>query len=309
MASDPDNPIPSVEASTNMTLALYQPAGFDVVMSNSDDIPTGSVTVNDPPSWLIAMHEQIARAHNQIREIPSSIDQERTQELATLREQYENLRDNYTLVTSMFRRGIEASQNQITQFQQQVQQASDRFASEVWTVIAHYGKQDAEHQKAIDHLHEISLRHQKALETLDERGVRQQSVLGRIDTWASTKESQINDILTKFVDQDSLRKFEEQITIIQQSTQEAIQKALEQSGQPGQAPDIASVMRVLEQRAATKAPSTVPRSSLYGPPASPSLIDDNVLQAAQAKRQASQARMQHKATYAGTYGAGSLRFG
>ncbi|KAK3345722.1 hypothetical protein B0H65DRAFT_574965 [Neurospora tetraspora] len=76
------------------------------------------------------------------------------EELTTLKEQYEALRDDYDFVTSMFKRGLQASQDQVAQFEQQVQQASARFASKVWAAIAKYGKQDAERQKAIDHLQE-----------------------------------------------------------------------------------------------------------------------------------------------------------
>ncbi|KAJ4420153.1 hypothetical protein N0V85_000720 [Neurospora sp. IMI 360204] len=304
MAPNQDAPMTSVE-SPSTTLVLYNPVDFDVVMTDggATEIPTGTVSVNDPPPWLVALHQQLAVAHNHIREIAVAVGKKQVHELTSLKEQYEVLKKNYTVVTNLFEVGFEASQSQVARLEQQVQQASTRFASEVWAVIAQYGKKDAERQKAIQNLRNASIEHQRALEALHEKTSRQQSVLGRIDTWATTKESQINDILTKFVDQDRLRELEEQIIIVHQSTQKAIQEALEQSGQPGQAPDVASVMRVLEQRAATKALSTVPRSSSYGPLASPSLIDDNVLQAAQAKRQASQARMQHEATYAGAYGA------
>ncbi|KAK3946629.1 hypothetical protein QBC32DRAFT_272020 [Pseudoneurospora amorphoporcata] len=148
MTSNPDNPMPSVEPSTDATLALYKPEDFDIVMSNAPNITNSDVT-----------------------------------------EQYKALQKNYNLVTQMFDIGVKASQNQVAKFEQQVQQASIRFASEVWAAIARYGKQDAERQKAIDNLYKTSMKHQPALETLDERGARQQSVLERIDTWAS----QIND--------------------------------------------------------------------------------------------------------------------
>ncbi|KAH7636145.1 hypothetical protein B0T09DRAFT_317811 [Sordaria sp. MPI-SDFR-AT-0083] len=297
MASPRATSIDSVENTTDKILTLWQPVSFDIVMTRNDDIAAGPILVNNPPLWLIAMHDQIARAHHQIREIALSVGQEQAQGLATLRTQYEDLRDNYNLVATMFKRGLEASQNQVAKFEQGIQQASDRFASEVWTVIAKYGKQDAARQKAIDQLREISLRHQKALETLNERTARQQFPLGHAENRATTHNQQISDIYDKLVHPSQLKALEEQIT--------NLQRTIEQAGQ--KAPDTASILRLLEQRAAIKAPSTTQHSSLSEPFFG--FLKDNDLQAAQARRQANQARMQREATYANNYGTGSVRFG
>ncbi|KAJ4346051.1 hypothetical protein N0V85_009780, partial [Neurospora sp. IMI 360204] len=240
------------------------------------------------------------------REIAISVGAEHARDLTALKEQYEVLRKNYTIVSHLFDSGIEATQAQIARLEQQVQHASARFASEVWSAIAKYGKQDEERQKAIDRLQQTSRQQQEALETLNNRTLRQQSVLGHVEEWAGTKEAQINDIFDKLVDPNQLKDLEDRIVAVQQDTQKAIREAFERSGK--QAPDATTVLRILERRAATRAPSTVYHSSVNEPVTSPSL-GDSFLQTAQARRQASQARMNYDATRADAYGAGSIRFG
>ncbi|WPJ59527.1 hypothetical protein SMAC4_13177 [Sordaria macrospora] len=225
-----------------------------------------------------------------------SVGHEHTRDLTALKEQYDILRKNYATVTTLFDAGIEASQAQIARWEQQVQQASSRFASEVWTAIAQYGEKDEERQKAVYHLRDALTKQQQAIQARHEKPTRQQSVLGHVETWATAKDAQINDILDKL---------EEQISTVQQSPQKAIQEAFERSGQ--QAPDAASIRRVLEQRAATKAPSSTHYSSVNDPPASPNLMSDSLLQTLQTRMQASQARMNYDATRADLYG--SVRFG
>ncbi|KAK3946716.1 hypothetical protein QBC32DRAFT_319698 [Pseudoneurospora amorphoporcata] len=63
MTSLRDTPMASVETTTNTTLVLYNPQDFDVVMTGNDDIAIGPVLVNNPPAWLVAMHDQIAKAY------------------------------------------------------------------------------------------------------------------------------------------------------------------------------------------------------------------------------------------------------
>ncbi|WPJ62585.1 hypothetical protein SMAC4_10745 [Sordaria macrospora] len=294
MASPQDQPVPSVE---NSSLVLYHPGDFDTVMTNSDDaIPRSLVQVTNPPPWLITLHDQFAAAHAQVREMTLSVGHEHTRDLTALKEQYDILRKNYATVTTLFDAGIEASQAQIARWEQQVQQASSRFASEVWTAIAQYGEKDEERQKAVYHLRDALTKQQQAIQARHEKPTRQQSVLGHVETWATAKDAQINDILDKL---------EEQISTVQQSPQKAIQEAFERSGQ--QAPDAASIRRVLEQRAATKAPSSTHYSSVNDPPASPNLMSDSLLQTLQTRMQASQARMNYDATRADLYG--SVRFG
>ncbi|KAJ4342115.1 hypothetical protein N0V85_009850, partial [Neurospora sp. IMI 360204] len=237
MASSANVPMESVETTT---LTIWEPADYDKVMGNTD-LAVGSMTIADPPSWLIALHDQVATAHRQIRDTTLAIGQEQAKGLSTLRHQYDELRDNYNLAVTMFRRGLEASHQQIAKFEQQVQDSSNKFASEVWTAVAKFGKKDVERQIAIDHLREISQQHQQALKNLDERNARQQSILGRVETWANTKDSQINDILNQLVDPRQLKDLEEQIAAVQRNTQKAIQEAFERSGQ--KAPDAASVLR------------------------------------------------------------------
>ena len=163
----------SVEA-TN-TLVLYEPASFNEIMRNDQliTIPTGTIKVKDPPAWLTTLHEQIAAAHNQVRVIALAIGQEHAQELTTLKEQYDILKKSYNVVADLFDAGIEAAQSSVVRLEQQVQQASSRFASEVWAVVAQYGKKDEERRKAIQHLQDASLKHQQALEALHEKATRQ----------------------------------------------------------------------------------------------------------------------------------------
>ncbi|KAJ4327190.1 hypothetical protein N0V85_010011, partial [Neurospora sp. IMI 360204] len=66
------------------------------------------------------------------------------------------MRKNYTIVTNLFDAGLEATQAQVARLEQQVQQASNRFASEVWGAIARYSKEDKERQQAIVHLQEAA---------------------------------------------------------------------------------------------------------------------------------------------------------
>ncbi|KAK3947886.1 hypothetical protein QBC32DRAFT_318373 [Pseudoneurospora amorphoporcata] len=73
MTSPRDTPMASVETTTDTTLVLYNPQDFNVVMTGNDDIATGPVVVNNPPAWLVAIHDQIAKAHYQVREIAFSI--------------------------------------------------------------------------------------------------------------------------------------------------------------------------------------------------------------------------------------------
>lgn len=262
MASPQDQPVPSVE---NSSLVLYHPGDFDTVMTNSDDaIPRSLVQVTNPPPWLIALHDQFAAAHAQVREMTLSVGHEHTRDLTALKEQYDILRKNYATVATLFDAGIEASQAQIARLEQQVQQASSRFASEVWTAIAQYGEKDEERQKAVYHLRDALTKQQQAIKALHEKSTRQQPVLGHVETWATAKDAQLNDILDKLVDPRQLKELEEQISTVQQSTQKAIQEAFERSGQ--QAPDAASIRRVLEQRAATKTPSSTHYSSVNKPP-------------------------------------------
>lgn len=299
MASPQDNPISSVEVDNS--LVLYKATtneDFDVIMGNSQhELVPSETRVTNPPPWLVTLHEQLTLAHDQVREIALSVGQNHSQQLASLKEQYEVLRKNYAVVTNLFEAGIEASQASVARLEHQVQQASSRFASEVWGAIAKYGRNDEERLKAINHLQEVSQLHQKALETLNERTARQQSLLGHVENWATTKDQQIGDIFDKLVDPSQLKALEEQIT--------NLQRTIEQAGQ--KAPDTASILRLLEQRAATKAPSTTQPSFLSEP--SFGFLRDNDLQAAQARRQANQARMQQEATYADNYGTGSVRFG
>ncbi|KAK3955087.1 hypothetical protein QBC32DRAFT_322102 [Pseudoneurospora amorphoporcata] len=192
MAAERDSPLPSVEP--EQSLVVYNVEDFDTIMTNNTDITNGH-----------------------IREMAVAIGNKHTQELTTLKEQYEILRRHYDAVTSFCSAGYEASQTTIARLEQEVQ----------------YGKKDAERQKAIDQLQKITSRHQEAPENLDERNARQQSILGRIDTWAANKESQINDILSKLVDPSQLKDLEAQIAQIaslQQSTQKAIQEAFIRSG-------------------------------------------------------------------------------
>ncbi|KAJ4339286.1 hypothetical protein N0V85_009886, partial [Neurospora sp. IMI 360204] len=226
----------SVET-TDTTLVLYKPEEFDVVMTTDADITAGTVTVNNPPPWLLALHEQLAKAHDQVRGIALAVGKERSKELGNLKEQYGALQASYRAATEMFRAGLEASQNQVAHFEQQIQQASTDFAAEVWTVIARYGKKDGERQKAFDQLQKVQADHRRALEALNERTTR----LGRVENWATAKDSQINDILNKLVDPHQLKDLEEQIAAVQQNTQKAIQEAFKRSGQ--KAPDAASVLR------------------------------------------------------------------
>ncbi|KAH7631395.1 hypothetical protein B0T09DRAFT_229600, partial [Sordaria sp. MPI-SDFR-AT-0083] len=228
-------PIESIESTT--ALVLHNPASFDDVLNDKRNrlstIPKGTIQVADPPEWLIVLHDQLATAHNQVRDIAIS---------------------NYVAVASLYNAGIEASQASITRLEHQVQQASTRFASEVWAVVAQFGKKDEERQKAVQKLIEASSRQQQALDVLNERTTRQQSVLGHMDTWATTKETQIEEILNKLVDPSQLKSLEDQITTLQQATQKAITEAFTRSGQP--VPDATSVLRILEHRAATRLPSS-----------------------------------------------------
>ncbi|KAH7633845.1 hypothetical protein B0T09DRAFT_99309 [Sordaria sp. MPI-SDFR-AT-0083] len=304
MSSPQDQPMPSVEV---LSLVLYQPEAFDVVMTDPDTaIPRSEVQVTNPPPWLIALHEQLANAHGQLRNIALSVGQEHAKDLTTLKEQYEILRKNYATVANLFDIGIEASQAQIARLEQQIQQTSNRFASEVWGAIARYGQKDDERQKAIHNLQEAARQQQKVLESLDERNARQQSILGRVETWAGTKEAQINDIFEKLVDPSKVRSLEEQVVqlaALQQTTQQAIKEAFEQTGQ--KAPDaasVASVLRVLEQRAATRPPSS-PSNAFrsLNPPLSS--MGNDTIQRAQAQWQAERAKAQYEATQAGAFGA------
>ncbi|KAK1773028.1 hypothetical protein QBC45DRAFT_428649 [Copromyces sp. CBS 386.78] len=111
-------------------------------MTNNTDNTNSHVRVPNPPPWLVILHDQLALAHNQIRGIALAVGNKHTQELTTLKEQYEVLRKNYNIVTTLCEAGFEASQNTVARLEQQVQQASSRFASEVWTAIAKYGKKD-----------------------------------------------------------------------------------------------------------------------------------------------------------------------
>ncbi|KAJ4354967.1 hypothetical protein N0V85_009579 [Neurospora sp. IMI 360204] len=298
MSSPQDQPMTSVEA---LSLVLYQPEAFDVVMTDRDEvIPRSEVQVTNPPPWLLTLHEQLEAAHKQVREIALTVGQEHTKDLTALKEQYEILRKNYTTVTHLFDAGLEATQAQVARLEQQVQQASNRFASEVWGAIARYSKEDKERQQAIAHLQEAARQQQKALETLDERNARQQSILGRVETWASTKDSQINNILDKLIDPRQLKDLEEQIATVQQNTQKAIQEAFERSGQ--KAPDTASILRVLEQRAATRPPSSPSIATRSGNPAPSSSMGNEAIQRAQARRQAQEAAAQYEAMQAGAFG-------
>ncbi|KAJ4330998.1 hypothetical protein N0V85_009963, partial [Neurospora sp. IMI 360204] len=94
MASQ-DQPMPSVEA---LSLVLYQPEAFDVVMADTDEvIPRSAVQVTNPPPWLITLHEQLEAAHKHVRDIALSVGQEHVKDLTTLKEQYEIMRKNYTI--------------------------------------------------------------------------------------------------------------------------------------------------------------------------------------------------------------------
>ncbi|KAK3342351.1 hypothetical protein B0H65DRAFT_467992 [Neurospora tetraspora] len=92
MTSNPDTPMLSVEPTT--TLVLYNPVDFDVVMKEDGEaqIPTGIVSVDNPPPWLVTLHQQLTTAHNHLREIAVTVGQEQIHELASLKEQYEVLK-------------------------------------------------------------------------------------------------------------------------------------------------------------------------------------------------------------------------
>ncbi|KAK3946814.1 hypothetical protein QBC32DRAFT_319576 [Pseudoneurospora amorphoporcata] len=68
----------------------------------------------------------------------------------------------------------------------------------------------------------------------------------------ATKDNQINDILNKLIDPGQFKDLEERIASVKHDTQKATQTAYKRTGQ--KAPDVASILRALEQRAATKAP-------------------------------------------------------
>ncbi|KAK3946503.1 hypothetical protein QBC32DRAFT_391914, partial [Pseudoneurospora amorphoporcata] len=84
IAAERDSLLPSVEL--EQSLVVYNVEDFDTIMINNTDITNGHVRVPNPPSWLVALHEQVAVAHNQIRGIPVAIGNKHTQELTTLKE-------------------------------------------------------------------------------------------------------------------------------------------------------------------------------------------------------------------------------
>ena len=101
-------------------------------------------------------------------------------------------------------------------------------------------------------------------------------------------------MLNNRVDPSQLKDIEERI--------KNLQKAIQQPGQ--EVPDVASILRVIEQRATTRAPSSRGTTTRSFNPA-PSSMGNETIQRAQAQWQAKQANTQYEATQSGAFGANS----
>ncbi|KAK3684195.1 hypothetical protein B0T22DRAFT_384088 [Podospora appendiculata] len=280
------------------SLVLYNPQEFDVVMRDAADLAVTNDRIDNPPEWLVYLHDKIARTYSAMQSLAKDVRATQRQDLEELKRGYNQMRDHYLGMAHLYHSGTQVTQQQIATLHNQVEQASADFVQRVWSQIAKFATQDAARQQAVERLEEMAKFHQEALLTVQKEVQNQKNFQKEVDSWAQEKNLQIQDLLAReYLDPASLdSRMQSKLEELRQYTQAAIQEAQQQM-RFSRPVDVDSVLAGLGRRAASTAP-------LGSQPSLPSVkfsssearmrdqLSSRNLQAAQSGRQASLGRDQ-----------------
>ncbi|KAH9985100.1 hypothetical protein F4779DRAFT_322077, partial [Xylariaceae sp. FL0662B] len=193
----PSTPImANTPAPPSNALVLYNPQDFDTVMTNGSDLVLSGISVEDPPEWVIELHTKMQESHHALVTLARTVKKDQLQSLA-IREQYATMCATYQAMTNMYRIHMQVSDEQITLFKRQIEEASSNFSQQVWSTVAKFSQDNKEKARAIDKLQEVANHHHRALEVLQRELQQQQTFQHNVSNWAMEKDLQINDLLAR----------------------------------------------------------------------------------------------------------------
>ncbi|KAH9985101.1 hypothetical protein F4779DRAFT_629971 [Xylariaceae sp. FL0662B] len=299
-------------------LVLYNPQDFDTVMTNGSDLVLSGISVEDPPEWVIELHTKMQESHHALVTLARTVKKDQLQSLA-IREQYATMCATYQAMTNMYRIHMQVSDEQITLFKRQIEEASSNFSQQVWSTVAKFSQDNKEKARAIDKLQEVANHHHRALEVLQRELQQQQTFQHNVSNWAMEKDLQINDLLAReFVNPEQMNEHtRRQIDDLRAYTQAALAEFQQQST-ANQGIDVDTVLQNIGRRAASRPLSSSPfisrppTEATRQPPSKYSssearmrnVLSNQALQTAQARRTANNARMQFDSARAGPFMSG-----
>ncbi|KAK7999425.1 hypothetical protein PG990_012025 [Apiospora arundinis] len=210
-------------------IILYQTPELRAFDPDAEDLPMTDVAIDHPQKWIVDLHQRMGDTFQAIRRYHQHLNAQQ-QNPASLQEQYDAMRRTYSLVAQMQQQGIEASQEQIEKFHQQMEASSTAFAQNVWGAIARLTSNEAGRTEAVGQLQTIAIRQQEALLFLEKNLKDQHDFNRNVEHWAGQKEDQIKDLLARqYADPSKIdEKTRKQIDNVRAYTEAALREIQDQ---------------------------------------------------------------------------------
>lgn len=254
------------------------------------------------------LHQHMGDTFQAIRQYLQHVDARR-RDASGLQDQYDAMRRVYNLVAQMQQQGIEASQDQIQRFHQQMEVSSNAFAQNIWGAIARLASSEAGRNEAVTQMQAIAIRQEKALRFLETSLKEQNDFNQNVTHWATQKENQIQDLLAREYANPSQidEQTRKQIDGIRAYTEAALREINDQTARRRHV-TVESVLSSIGRKAATakqgdnesRRSSTRPPTKYSGSTApAANRLSTPMLQREQARQAAKSARRQYEAARAG----------
>lgn len=271
----------------SQALALYEPQDFDVVMRDPNLPPLSGIVVNDPPEWMVHLHNKMQSTMEAAYAYALNVGEEHREAYEELKNHYEVMKRNYRLMAQMYEAGMVSHQDQILQFRMQVEQASASFSQQIWGQVAKFAQESDRRQVAVNKLQEIAEFHHQALQAMQKDLNTTKTFQKDVSNWAAEKETQINDLLAReYIDPQHVdERTRRQVDDLRAYTRAALSEFQKQIAQH-KTIDVDSVLETIGRRAASRPAS----SPFISQPAS------EVMRGPPSKYSSSEARMREDLT-------------
>ncbi|RAL67387.1 hypothetical protein DID88_008143 [Monilinia fructigena] len=226
-----------------LQLVLATPPSFDVAMTDPQYVAQDSITIDNPPNWAVRTHQHMSEVLQGLGAFSQYVDRNHHENLHEVKTQYESMKQDYETMLQVCRSNMQLTEEQGRQLRQRSEELAYAVTQKIWGTVAIFAAEEQARSQAISKLEEVAQAHQNALH----------------------EETQIKDLLAReYLDSTLLdEKFRRQADDLRAYTRDVVAELRDQQDR-SQPVDADSIMRTLQERAASQRPTNV-RASIENP--------------------------------------------